>query len=277
MKKFEYSSDMDENGILYYLGTKAKTASYKNPCELGVVAVTANVGTYSDSQPIQCFVGRETVRGVLDALDGGYFCVDFKGYRILNPTKYTLKHYVTQDVHALRKWVLEASPDGKEWTVLKQHYNDSALSRSGATFSWSIECSDTKTLFRYVRVKLTGYNSSSAHHLCCSGFEIYASLFDPDAEAKKLKVKCDDGHLMTGYLNRPGDYEAPGSSQPNTTDCNTCEKTIKYDVQLFYHCDTCKTYDLCQKCAKKQPQKKDDDTDTKDDEKKEEKKEDKKD
>ena len=67
-----------------------------------------------------------------------WFVIDFKDKRI-KPTHYTLRHYSTWDLEALRNWRLEASNDGKTWTVLRVHTDDQALHGKGCSHTWSID------------------------------------------------------------------------------------------------------------------------------------------
>merc|ERR1719361_515081 len=60
---FRYHSDMDENGICYFLGTNWKTEHWKNPALRGVINVSSS-RLAKDSKPAYSVVGRDVVRCV---------------------------------------------------------------------------------------------------------------------------------------------------------------------------------------------------------------------
>jgi hypothetical protein len=84
-------------------------------------------------------IGRELKRGVLDdaITKNGWLCIDLLTY-VLTPTHYTLRHYNSQDSHALRCWRLDGSRDGINWSLLRDHKQDSGLNRKGALCTWSL-------------------------------------------------------------------------------------------------------------------------------------------
>jgi hypothetical protein len=87
-------------------------------------------------------------------------------------TRYTLRHGFSHKHHVLRIWNLEASIDGRQWTVLREHVNDTGLPESGfSTCSWDVDAEGQA--FTHFRVHLTGVTSSGDHRLTCSGLELY--------------------------------------------------------------------------------------------------------
>ena len=71
----------------------------------------------------------------------------------------------------LRHWRLEGSEDGQQWTALRSHANDSALTGANGTASWAVE--GAARAFRYLRVLQTGKNSNDQDYLCVNGLEVY--------------------------------------------------------------------------------------------------------
>jgi len=134
----------DENGILYYIGTRGYTKPWENPMEIGEVNVTMS-SIKEDSAPASSIVGRTPVKCATqegkeptstDEKDrekerGEWVLIDFKK-RMVRPTHYTLRHYEASDYDALRNWVLDASEDqGKTWVTLLKHKEDAKLLKKG--------------------------------------------------------------------------------------------------------------------------------------------------
>lgn len=63
MVVFEHDFPLDNNGIVWYLGTRACTEPFTNPVHLGLVGVTAS-SLQHDSTSADAVVGRDVVRCV---------------------------------------------------------------------------------------------------------------------------------------------------------------------------------------------------------------------
>lgn len=172
---FNYSSDFDENGIIYFIGSCGKTKPWINPGlrSMKIVSVKS-CELVRDSEPAFSWIGRGTVRCATRNLMNSWFSVDFIK-KFIRPTHYSLRHYSSWDTEALRFWVFEGSNDENSWTIISQHQSDTSLKKRGATHTWKVNCSNA---FRIFRIRLTGYNSNNHFHLCCSGFEIYGEVLD---------------------------------------------------------------------------------------------------
>eukprot|EP01083_Nonionella_stella_P306502 1073693_1 len=170
-KNFIYSSDFDQNGLLFSLGCQGARSGYNNPAELGIVVVSAS-SIMSDSQPLSALVGRTTTRCLTQPQRGAWMCIDLKTVSI-NLTHYTLKHYATWDSEALRNWNLDGSKDGKSWTLISEHIDDHALHQAGSTHTWEL---DDPGFYSQFRIRMTGRNSNNHWYLCCSGFEMYGTI-----------------------------------------------------------------------------------------------------
>jgi hypothetical protein len=139
MKQFTYSHDFDNQGIIHYIGTRLGTAKWMNPAEIGLIrascseALTGSPGS-PPSVPITAIVGNEVVRCVSAAKANMWFCIDISPtMKKVRPTHYTLRHYSSWDLEALRNWRFEGSNNGHDWFVLSVHVNDAALDKKGAT------------------------------------------------------------------------------------------------------------------------------------------------
>jgi hypothetical protein len=184
-KEFKYISDMDTNGICYFLGTKFSSSEWKNPAELGMMSVEAS-SLLADSEPPSAAVGRSVVRCVTKNLPDSFFIIDFKDFAVL-PTHYTVRHYISWNVEALRNWVFEGSNDKISWTMLKSHTNDQAIQEKGQGYTSKVDYVGDKP-FRIFRIKVTGLNSNKHHNLALSGFEVYGKLFKLDEIPVSPKV-----------------------------------------------------------------------------------------
>lgn len=169
---FTYSEDFDENGILYFLGAQGNQQAWKNPALTDEVAVCSSA-LVKDSSEISYFVGRSTVRLVTKPEDNAWMQVDFKD-KLIQPSYYTLKHYISWDTECLRNWILQASNDGIHWVTVKKHEEDGALSEKGGTHTWPVQ---SRGAYRIWRIKQTGLNSNKHKYLACSGIEFYGQLF----------------------------------------------------------------------------------------------------
>eukprot|EP01084_Bolivina_argentea_P242609 406942_1 len=170
--QFVYSYDFDENGILYFLGSEGGQKQWKNPSLSDEVSVCSSA-LVKDSTEISYFVGRTTVRLVTKPEDNAWMQVDFKD-KLIQPSYYALKHYVSCDTECLRNWILQASNDGIHWVTVKKHEEDSSLSEKGAAHTWPVQ---SRGAYRIWRIKQTGLNSNKHKYLACSGIEFYGQLF----------------------------------------------------------------------------------------------------
>lgn len=184
---FTYQSDFDGKGVVAHLAG-GFGAGFRNPAQAGVVAVSSSP-LLLDSQPAWAVVGNEVVRCCTKPNLKSWFEIDFKQFCVM-PTYYSLRHYSSWDAEALRTWVLEGSPDGNAWHVLRRHENDTALSAKGATHTWPISDLWPGMFFRYFRITQEGLNSNNHHYLALSGFEVYGQLAKVGVQAPSNGVSA---------------------------------------------------------------------------------------
>lgn len=167
-----YDHDFDTNGALYYLATAGKTRPWRNPAVSGAVAVLCS--GLSENSDASHVVGRSAERCISSRAEGSWFSVDLGAAVDLMPNKYTLRHYGSFDLEALRYWALQGSEDGVKWINLRVHVNDKSLERKGQSCSWDLEVKGD--FFRVFRVLQTGLNSNNHSMLALSGFEVYGTM-----------------------------------------------------------------------------------------------------
>lgn len=193
---FTYRYDFDENGAMYYLGTRGKTCEYVNPYSIGEVKVyfsSMGKGSYED------FVGRSMVNCRTLNEPNAFMGIDLSEGRFIIPSCYTLRNRDSSH-HIMLNWLFEGSVDFKTWYILDKriHKTDDPsynkimekerqmIERRGATSTWSVDQNYLKVAsrsvvmqsrpfygFRFFRVKQISKNSSGADNLALSGFEIY--------------------------------------------------------------------------------------------------------
>jgi len=178
---FTYQHDFDENGIVYWVGTNAKTVSeWVNPAQYGLAVVVSSEGRSLPYGKPEDMLSRDSAALNCHTNDdkNSWFMVDFALW--ITPTAYTLRHARGYGRSALRNWTFQGSKDGQTWTTLHTHENDASLNEPGSTATWMLEKpspSDENQSWRMFRIQQTGPNASGqTHYLSLSGFEIYGSV-----------------------------------------------------------------------------------------------------
>lgn len=179
---FEYKSDMDNNGIIYYLATGFGKTEWKNPSLTGSVKVSSSsiekgkVHNIVDLLPKECWTKE---------IPSSWFSLDLRQGKLI-PTHYTLRHGSNSKMECLRNWSFQASDDEKNWVELSRHQNDTNLNNAFSTHTWKIHMDNPKP-FRHFRILQTGHNSSNNNFLSLSGIELYGEFFANPV--KQLKDK----------------------------------------------------------------------------------------
>ncbi|MCP9265968.1 HECD1 [Dirofilaria immitis] len=174
---FTYTSDFDDRGIIYWLGTNGKTTEWTNPASVHVVFVTSSEGERLPYGQHEDILSRDALNCHTSDDKNAYFTIDLGVY--FYPNTYTLRHARGYGRSALRNWLLQASHNGQIWDVLVVHENDTSLNYPGSTATWPVVCSEGKGPYRYIRIAQNGKNASNQnHYLSLSGFEIYGDIVD---------------------------------------------------------------------------------------------------
>ncbi|XP_039207838.1 E3 ubiquitin-protein ligase HECTD1 isoform X8 [Crotalus tigris] len=176
---FRHQHDFDENGIIYWIGTNAKTAyEWVNPAAYGLVVVTSSEGRNLPYGRLEDILSHESSALNCHTNDdkNAWFAIDLGLWVI--PSAYTLRHARGYGRSALRNWVFQVSKDGQNWTTLYTHVDDCSLNEPGSTATWPLESpKDEKQGWRHIRIKQMGKNASGqTHYLSLSGFELYGTV-----------------------------------------------------------------------------------------------------
>ncbi|XP_077476679.1 E3 ubiquitin-protein ligase HECTD1 isoform X1 [Stigmatopora argus] len=176
---FRHQHDFDENGLIYWVGTNAKTAyEWVNPAAYGLVVVTSSEGRNLPYGRLEDILSRDSSALNCHTNDekNAWFAVDLGLWLV--PSAYTLRHARGYGRSALRNWVFQVSKDGQNWSTLYTHVDDCSLNEPGSTTTWPLEPSkDEKQGWRHIRIKQMGKNASAqTHYLSLSGLELYGTV-----------------------------------------------------------------------------------------------------
>ncbi|KAJ8291152.1 hypothetical protein GJAV_G00021980 [Gymnothorax javanicus] len=176
---FRHQHDFDENGIVYWIGTNAKTAyEWVNPAAYGLVVVTSSEGRNLPYGRLEDILSRDSSALNCHTNDdkNAWFAIDLGLWVI--PSAYTLRHARGYGRSALRNWVFQVSKDGQNWTTLYTHVDDCSLNEPGSTATWPLDPSkDEKQGWRHIRIRQMGKNASGqTHYLSLSGLELYGTV-----------------------------------------------------------------------------------------------------
>ncbi|XP_023244989.1 E3 ubiquitin-protein ligase HECTD1 isoform X2 [Copidosoma floridanum] len=178
---FKYQHDFDDSGLIYWIGTNAKTSpEWVNPGQYGLVVVTSSDGRNLPYGHLEDILSRDPSAMNCHTNDDkrAWFSIDLGVWII--PTVYTLRHARGYGKSALRNWMFQASRDGINWTTLHAHVDDCSLNEPGSTASWTLDqsvTSDETQGWRHLRLQQTGKNASGqTHYLSVSGFEVYGEV-----------------------------------------------------------------------------------------------------
>uniref|UniRef100_K1RA79 E3 ubiquitin-protein ligase n=1 Tax=Magallana gigas TaxID=29159 RepID=K1RA79_MAGGI len=174
-----YQSDFDENGLIYWIGSNAKTAvEWVNPAQYGLIVVTSSEGRNLPYGKLEDIVSRDSAALNCHTNDDkkAWFAIDLGVWIV--PTHYTLRHARGYGRSALRNWQFQVSKDGINWVTLKTHKDDTSLNEPGSTATWPLTPpEDEKQGWRHIKIQQTGRNASGqTHYLSVSGMEIYGTV-----------------------------------------------------------------------------------------------------
>jgi hypothetical protein len=157
--RFVHATDFDQNGILYFLGSKEKTQIWTNPATAGYVTVSV-VGQTNIYGTLNDICGRANSNTWLGANKSSAFQIDFGAYRV-QITDYTWKHF-TQTCCYPRYWNFECSNDGITWDIIQSHTEptNASLSQPNQTHTFNIT-TPSKVFYKHIRLHNVNQNSSN--------------------------------------------------------------------------------------------------------------------
>ncbi|KAJ5070781.1 hypothetical protein M0811_01762 [Anaeramoeba ignava] len=173
---FDYQSDFDTNGIIFYIGSRSLTNTFSNPARDETIGFHIFTSSIEKGDPLD-LTSRSTPQFWTRDIPSSWVIFDFGENRTVTLNYYTLMHGGNYRADTLRNWDIQGSNDKQSWKVLRQHRNDDSLDGKFATCSWRITQNLDKD-FRYIRLLQTGYNSTHHNFLVLAGVEFYGELFE---------------------------------------------------------------------------------------------------
>eukprot|EP01006_Ploeotia_vitrea_P060271 TRINITY_DN75606_c0_g1_i1.p1 TRINITY_DN75606_c0_g1~~TRINITY_DN75606_c0_g1_i1.p1 ORF type:complete len:282 (-),score=9.22 TRINITY_DN75606_c0_g1_i1:72-869(-) len=183
----EYTSDYDENGIMYYIGCKFGTLPFDLSrlgrfasvrTSQGETSLLKRAGNLSWNNNCINLLAREGCRCFLTGSGDSktWFEIDLgPRFRVI-PSYYTLRHGSSQG-RAPRNWDLQASIDRDSWYLLKAHRADNSIDTpQNSTASWPVEPflpPDVEEGWRFFRLVCQGVSAQHCNWFHINGFEVY--------------------------------------------------------------------------------------------------------
>ena len=166
----------DVSGIMYLLGTQLGTAAWANPYTLGADWLTTTDGPGAPQAVLRAAVTDRAYSGATSTanVQDSYVRFDFGPYRKVLPEVYGIQNRNETTAHYMVSWVLEASNDGTNWTVLHSGAATPTGYATGTMIGFDIP--NAGGFWRYLQWRQTGVNSNGAYFFCPGEFEVWGQL-----------------------------------------------------------------------------------------------------
>ena len=106
--------------------------------------------------------------------NNSWLCFDFQ-QRMIRPTHYSIRSRSDCNYHHLKNWIVEGSNDGESWNILDERVNEESLDDQNAENTFLVTKSKDN-YYRYLRLQLTGLDSSNKHYLTLSAIEFFGDI-----------------------------------------------------------------------------------------------------
>ncbi|KAJ8610480.1 hypothetical protein CTAYLR_007776 [Chrysophaeum taylorii] len=173
IESFAFTSNGDNAGFIYWLGTSGRRERFQNPHDKGRLRITSSgleIGTES------LLVARKRMPCWTNDMEGSWICVDFGRNRTFKPTHYTLCNGANEPGFDVLSWAFEGYHAPSElWTDL--HSPDSPQRDLPSPWGVATFGVSTQASFRYLRIRHTGLNSRATHQLPICAWEFYGHLY----------------------------------------------------------------------------------------------------
>eukprot|EP00300_Choanocystis_sp_HF-7_P014117 c18571_g1_i4.p1 GENE.c18571_g1_i4~~c18571_g1_i4.p1 ORF type:complete len:241 (+),score=43.48 c18571_g1_i4:362-1084(+) len=186
--ELRYKSDLDKNGVFYYLGTNGTAEEFESPISRGLVYVASSKWHVNSENyvPMSCWQANVGWL-VTDNNFGSFIC-----FSLIDDFQFIPRHYRLQNGsqaktatetklrHVLRNWRFEGSQDKVNWDILSHHHDDmSLLEQVHASASWPLQAT---TPYRHFRVITSGRNSSMHFYTHFGSIEMWGTLLRQTTE-----------------------------------------------------------------------------------------------
>eukprot|EP00960_Hanusia_phi_P069134 767009-Hanusia_phi.AAC.12 len=202
-------------GILHWMGTNGYRHEWVNPAVKDSFRFMrvhlSSSGSILEDHIISLLdrPRRSDVSFVTKNVAGSWICFDFGPQISIFPSSYYMERGPVDTANHLRSWDLQGSNDSQKWLTLRAHINDETLKRpsQGANFKileHAPSISKLNMTFRYLRVMLTGVNSSGNHVISLSAIEFFGRIkFNPKDDVPTQILAKESG--ATADRRLPGE------------------------------------------------------------------------
>jgi len=169
-RAFTYTSDFDDCGIIYWLGTAFSTDTYSSPIARNLLKIICSCGFEAGTE--EDLIARTPVSCNMMNTPNTTVTFDFINITIL-PYAYTIRQTNARDSECMRNWRFQASNNGTTFDDISVHVNDATITTKSQSATFTVEGND---YYRYFRILQDGPNSSNNNYLSLAGFEIYGMI-----------------------------------------------------------------------------------------------------
>ncbi|CAF0873085.1 unnamed protein product [Rotaria sordida] len=219
-QQFTYVNDFDQNGIFYWIGTNARTASdYTNPNSTGLISVTCSDNNCSSQQLSEMIshTSRTDDDENTNDIHHGFSWIMIDLGLFIIPTHFTLRHSTGGFPHWTRSFLFQISKDGTHFIPCEiSLVNDT--NSSIATWTIKNNLNENSTGFRYIRI----HQKCGRHPVSISGLELYGQVISAVDIRSKPELgrsrsnRDDNRNRSTNSRQTPSYHHSHSISSANT-------------------------------------------------------------
>mmetsp|Transcript_16000 Transcript_16000/g.19576 ORF Transcript_16000/g.19576 Transcript_16000/m.19576 type:complete len:225 (-) Transcript_16000:348-1022(-) len=177
IESFTFTSNGDNGGFVFWLGTSAKRERFTNPHDKGRLRITSS-GLAQGTESL--LVARKRLPCWTNDAPDAWICLDLGRNRALAPKYYTLCNGSPDPGFDLLSWVLEAyDPDADLWVDLSVRDQQLSLPSPWGVHTFPLDAKNNA--WRYLRIRHTGLNSRGTRELPICAWEFYGDLYSVQA------------------------------------------------------------------------------------------------
>ena len=166
----DFSTDGDTNGLFYYLGTSKGTTAWSNPSANNSIIVSAS---YSESGNPISLVDRQNSEWFSNNVANSWVGFQIQAGK-LKCNHYSIKTRANNPDYYPRNWILKASNDGINWTVLDTQTDNTALNSVSQWLSLPVISTMSYSYFQLLQ---NGLDSSNSNYFCLGEVELYGTYY----------------------------------------------------------------------------------------------------
>ncbi|KAL4437662.1 hypothetical protein ABPG74_017900 [Tetrahymena malaccensis] len=195
---FTYAYDFDENGLLFFLGSKGNKIEFSNPFYLNEVMPFCSSLKLGRIEDLTARLSNNTIS--TENEKNSFFGFDLGEERYFFPTCYTLRNRSMPNC-ILFNWLLEGSNDNKQWFEIDKriHFSKDSkynlllekerelLRKPNKSTTWGIDTSKLKETLRTISIDAVGFrafritqlssNGSNTHEFAIGAIEFYGKAY----------------------------------------------------------------------------------------------------